>query len=81
MTLLGNINLKSIHGISDGRQSLRFEYSDISSRLETITQTGFYPAVLDKIDVVKGLVERDGSELYVPAGAIRSRRPVECRNG
>lgn len=39
MTLLGNLDLKIDRRIFDCHQSLRFEYPDISSRLETVIQT------------------------------------------
>jgi len=49
-------------------QSLeKFTTPSLSSRLENIIQTGHWSEVEDKIDEIRGLVQRRGSEIFISA--------------
>ena len=56
----------------DCRPLERLTFPRISTRLGIIIQTGHYSMVENKIDEVRGVVERRGSELFVPAAAMDS---------
>ena len=47
----------------------------ISKRLESIVEAG-HEEFMSKIDEIRGIVERQGSEIYIPASAIKSIRGV-----
>jgi len=49
----------------------RFNFPNISNRLNIIMQTGHYPIVEAKIDEVRGdFIERRGNELFVPGAVL-----------
>ena len=49
----------------------RFDFPSISSRLEIIIQTEYYPRVVTKVDEISGeVIQRSSSELYVTAEAM-----------
>ena len=43
----------------------RFTFPTISTRLDTLIQTGHWSEIENEVDEVRGVVERSGSELYV----------------
>ena len=48
----------------------RIEYPILSARLENIIQTSHYPEVENNIDEIRGVIEREDSELYVYDAAM-----------
>ena len=53
-------------GFGDCSSMERLTFPKLSTRLDTIMQAGKYVDVEDKIDNTRDLVERRGSELFVP---------------
>ena len=47
----------------------RIKYPILSARLENIIRTRHWPEVENNIDAIRGIMERRGSELYIPAAA------------
>ena len=53
------------HAFRNCRSLERFTFPKLSTRLDTIIQAGKYVDIEDKIDNIRHLVERRGSELFV----------------
>jgi len=49
----------------------RITFPTISNRLSIIIQAGQYPSIEAKIDEVRGVIERRGSDLFVDAEAMK----------
>ena len=52
----------------------RFTFPTISSRLDTLIQTGHWEEIENEVDEVRGVVERSGSELFVSSEAMEGGR-------
>ena len=56
-----------------------FTFPRLSSRLENIIQVGHWSEVMDKIDEVRGLVERRGSEIFVSIAATEGSNWLQAK--
>ena len=52
----------------------RFTFPTISSRLDTLIQTGHWEEIKNEVDEVRGVVERSGGELFVSAQTMGEGR-------
>lgn len=57
----------------------KFTFPKLSTRLENIIQVGHWSEVMDKIDEVRGLVERRGSEIFVSTALVEGNNWLQAK--